>query len=589
MTQTEETFSPSTSIDAESIASAWLYSFAQAVESGNVADVVGLFAESSWWRDAVVLSWNLRTLKDHEGIQAYLAEHLEGAALREIELWDGAKPAYNGPDDGSGYVEVFFRFRTAFGWGLGDARLKRGEEGEWAAWTVMTSLQELDGFELAVGANRREGERIPKQSWSELRRRVQEFEDEDPQVIILGGGQGGLTAAAYLELMGVRALVIERNDRVGDVWRKRYDSLVLHDPIWLDQMAFMPYPEAWPVYTPKDKVGDWFDMYAQAMDLNVWTGSEMTGCTYSEDTREWTVEVRRSNGETRTVRAPHFILATGVFTDPHIPDIEGMHDFEGVVRHTTTHGSGKPWAGKRALVVGTGNSGNDVAKDLADHGAKVDMLQRTPTYVITQKDGLSAVHGTAYLPSGPGVQVADLMNLATPYPVSIQNAPAIAKIAGERDQKLLKDLEAVGYRIDDGQESGGMIGLGLRSGGGFCIDVGSCDYIVDGRIGVVSGELARFTKTGIELTDGRSYDYDLVVMATGFKNMRESARRIVGDSVADHITPIWGLDEEGELQGLWRPTGHPGFWVTGGSFSYARIYSRFLTIQIVAELSGKKK
>jgi putative flavoprotein involved in K+ transport len=585
MTQTEENVSAVDSIDAEAIASEWLSSFAQAIASGDAKNVTTLFAQDSWWRDAVALSWDLRTLKNREGIEAYLTQNLEGAHMHDVELWDGHAPAY---DDGSGNIEVFFKFRTAFGWGLGVGRLVQNGEGGWSAWSVMTSLQELDDFELRAGLNRPIGDRIPKQTWSELRRQTQEFEDEDPQVVILGAGQGGLTTAAYLELMGINALIIERNDNVGDVWRKRYDALVLHDPIWLDQLAFMPYPESWPVYTPKDKVGDWFDMYAQALDLNVWTSSEMTGCTYSEADGLWTVEVRRGDGTTRTVKAPHFVLATGMLTEPNIPDFEGIGDFEGVVRHTTSHGTGKPWAGKRALVIGTGNSGNDVAKDLADHGAQVDMLQRSPTYVIAQKDGLKVLQGTTYGPSGPGLQIADLKNLATPYPVMVDNAPAIAAMAAARDRELLEGLKAAGFRIDEGEESGGMIGLGLgATAGGFIVDVGSCDYIVDGRIGVVYGDVSRFTKTGIMLADGSTHDYDLIVLATGFKNMRETARRLLGDSVADRITPIWGLDEEGEIQGMWRPTGHPGFWTNGGSFAYTRIYTRFLAIQIAAQLSGK--
>jgi putative flavoprotein involved in K+ transport len=93
----------------------------------------------------------------------------------------------------------------------------------------------------------------------------------------------------------------------------------------------------------------------------------------------------------------------------------------------------------------------------------------------------------------------------------------------------------------------------------------------------------RFTKDGVVFTDGSFLPADVVVLATGYKNMRESARRLFGDAVADRCSPVWGLDEEGELRTIWRRSGHPGLWFMGGNLQQARTYSKFLALQIKAD------
>ncbi|UZG59905.1 flavin-containing monooxygenase [Rhodococcus opacus] len=581
-----DTLTVSAVTDIDVIADVWIAEFAKAVSANDIDSIVSLFAAESWWRDAVSLSWDIRTMHGEESMRTFLGANLAAAELSGFRLWSGAEPTYTDTGNGGGYVQAFIEFRTRVGWGIAVVRLVSDVENNWVAWTLMTSLQELDGHELAAGSNRPVGERVPTTTWADHRRKVLEFADADPEVMILGAGQSGMAAAAYLGLMGIKALVIERNASVGDNWRNRYASLVLHDPIWADSLPFMQFPETWPVYTPRDKVADWFEIYEKALDLNIWTSTELVSSSYSDDEGLWTVEVRRNDGTTRTLRPKQFIFAVGLLTEPNMPELEGLKDFQGEVRHTSGHPGGKGWEGKKALVVGVCNSGQDVAKDLHDHGADVTMLQRSPTYVITQEKGLPIVYGGLYDATGPETRVADLMNLATPFSVTIKSAGQMATRIAELDRELLDGLTAAGFRLDDGVETGGMVGLGLLKGGGFLLDVGSCDLIVDGRIKIEPGEIRRLTENGAELSNGTFVEADVIVFATGYKNMRESARRILGDSVADRCKPVWGLDEEGELNTMWRPSGHPGFWFTGGSFAHTRIYTRFLALQIAAQLRG---
>ena len=93
---------------------------------------------------------------------------------------------------------------------------------------------------------------------------------------IIGGGQGGIALGARLRQLGVPAVIIEKNPRAGDSWRNRYRSLVLHDPVWYDHLPCIPFPAHWPVFTPKDKMGDWLEAYVKLMELNYWTSSEVT-------------------------------------------------------------------------------------------------------------------------------------------------------------------------------------------------------------------------------------------------------------------------------------------------------------------------
>ncbi|EFC86794.1 NAD(P)/FAD-dependent oxidoreductase [Parafrankia sp. EUN1f] len=563
---------------------AWLPPFAAAVAARDVGAIVDLFAEDSWWRDLLAMSWNLRTLRGPQQMRTFLEDRTAASGIGEFRVWDEADPAFVDNGDGSGFVQVFLSFRTSVGRGLAVARLIE-VEGRWKAHSLMTSLQELDGRELPVGLNRPKGERIPTRNWATRRREALEFK-QDPDVVVLGAGHAGLAATAYLQLMGVSTLTLERNASVGDGWRNRYDSLVLHDPVWLDEMPFLPYPATWPQYLPKDLIADWFEVYVKALDLNVWTSTKLTSATYSPTDERWTVEVRRGDGTTHTLRPRHFVMATGLMTEPNIPTFEGRDDFTGTVIHTTEYVNGRDWEGKKAVVVGTANSGHDVAKDLCDHGAQVTMLQRSATYVMTQDGSKPFVDGPAYTATGPGVHIADLMQLAMPFGQMLAIAPELTRKMGELDRKTIEGLEGAGFRVEDGSVSGGLVGLGLGVGGGYLIDVGSAQYIIDGKIAVAHGEIRRFVPEGLELADGTVLEADIVVLATGFKNMRETVRKVLGDRVADACGPLWGLDEGHELNGMWRPTGHPNLWFSAGSFPYSRIYNRFLALQIAADLDG---
>ena len=144
------------------------------------------------------------------------------------------------------------------------------------AFTLLTTLDELSGHEEPVNQRRARGVRHgafrDRATWAESRAReaAELGYTVQPEVLIIGGGQGGIALGARLRQLGVPTIIVERNERPGDSWRKRYKSLALHDPVWYDHLPYLPFPASWPVFSPKDKIGDWLEMYAKVMELNYW-------------------------------------------------------------------------------------------------------------------------------------------------------------------------------------------------------------------------------------------------------------------------------------------------------------------------------
>lgn len=568
----------------------WLDAFAEAMESADTAAVVGLVDADCWWRDLLALSWDLGTYHGPERISGLLDDHLKGAAISDVALVTEFGPRFVPEPGGGGSIEGFFTFQTPVGWCRGAARL-REVDGTWTAWTVMTGMEDLKGHERALGARRPTGPRhevgaTTQRNWKDQRQAAVAYRDREPDVVILGAGQGGLALAANLRLMGVDALVLEKSERVGDGWRKRYHSLVLHDPVWADHLPYLPFPQSWPIYSAKDKIADWFEFYAQAMELNVWCSADMTAASYDEVSRRWTLTVQTPEGE-RTLAPRDVVLATGAAGEPYVPSVPGRDLFAGTVYHSSKHGAGGDWAGKKAVVVGACNSGHDIAQDLHEAGADVTLVQRSSTHIISQEHGLPAIFGANFTESGPPTEYADLLASAFPWPLVLESAKQGVKDTAEKDAALLASLEAVGFQLNDGPDGTGLMGFALAKGGGYYIDVGASGLIASGQIRLAQGSgLAEFTETGIRLVDGRELDADLVVLATGYSNMRETARRLFGDRVADKLPLVLGIGADGEIGGLYRRTGQDGFWYMGGPLAWVRVYSKHLALQIAADQAG---
>src|SRR4029453_11105540 len=224
--------------------------------------------------------------------------------------------------------------------------------------------------------------RSNRESWLE-RKTAEERElgyTRQPYVVIIGGGQGGIVLGARLKRLGVPTIIVEQKARPGDSWRSRYASLCLHDPVWYDHLPYIPFPDHWPVFSPKDKIADWLEMYARVMELDYWGSTIARHAEYEERAGQWSVEVER-DGAPVTLRPKHLVFATGVSGLPELPSITGAETFQGDQFHSSQYTSGEPYRGKRAVVIGSNNSAHDICADLWEHGADVTMVQRSSTHV----------------------------------------------------------------------------------------------------------------------------------------------------------------------------------------------------------------
>ena len=578
---------------ATDAAGRWIEAFAEKMRDGDPAGIAALFTDDCFWRDLLAFTWNIKTMEGREAIAAMLAENLRRTAASGWRL-DGEAT------EKGGVIEAWLTFETAVGRGKGYIRL-RGDR----CWTLLTSLEELKGFEEKTGRRRvfgaEHGVHQGRQSWLE-RRQEEERKlgtERQPYCVVIGGGQGGLALGARLKRLGVPTIILDKHDRPGNAWRKRYKSLCLHDPVWYDHMPYLPFPDDWPVYSPKDKIADWLEMYAKVMELNYWTRSECKRASFDATKGEWTVEVER-DGKPVTLRPKHLVFATGMSGLPNAPDFPGMADFKGTQHHSSRHPGSEAWHGKRAVVIGSNNSAHDICADLWENGADVTMVQRTSTHVSTSDSlfrfGTSVLYSEAALDRGITTDKADLINASVPYAIMHElHKPVVAAIKAQ-DADLYRRLEKAGFMLDFGDDDSGLHMKYMRRGSGYYIDVGASDLIADGKIKLRSGvDVERITERGVLLSDGRELAADLIVYATGYGNMIGWVGKLVGQDVADRVGKVWGLGSdttkdpgpwEGEPRNMWKPTRQPNLWFQGGNLHQSRHYSQYLALQLKARLEG---
>jgi putative flavoprotein involved in K+ transport len=279
------------------------------------------------------------------------------------------------------------------------------------------------------------------------------------------------------------------------------------------------------------------------------------------------------------------VFCNGVSTIPKMPDLPGLEEFRGTVRHSGDYGSGLDWTGKRALVLGTGTSGHDVAQDLAVSGAaEVSIIQNGASLIVSLKEAQAPY---ALYDEEIPFEDLDLLATASPFPIYKRSHQQITLSNAEADRELLAGLKKRGFKLTSGPDGEGWQIMYGNRGGGYYFDAGCSQMIVDGKVGLLQfADIERFGPEGACMKDGTVRKADLIVLATGYKGQKEAVRPILGDEITDGIGPVWGFDEEGELAGMWRPTGQPGLWFLAGGLAQCRIFSKVLALQIKARELG---
>ena len=573
------------------VADCWLAEFETALSDGDRVRIAALFYAECYWRDILAFSWDINTLHGVETVASALARFGGSARPTEFKTDHLRTPPRHVTRAGTAAIEAIFRFETALGRGDGVIRLvpDRSDGGKLKAWTLLTALQELKGFEEAVGETRPSGEAYSREfrgaNWLDLRNAAVGFEDRDPAVLIVGGGHAGLSIAARLVQLGVDTLVVERNPRIGDNWRNRYHALTLHNQVQVNHLPYMPFPPGWPTYIPKDKLAGWLEAYVEAMEINAWTSTELQAASYDAKAGSWVASLRLGDGTERNLRPRHVVMATGVSCIPSYPDIPALENFSGQVLHASAYDDGESLAGKTALVIGTGNSGHDIAQDLHAAGADVTLVQRSSTLIINIEP--SAQLPYALYSEGPPLADCDLITASMPLPLARKAHVQMTEQAKQLDKQLLDGLARVGFRLDFGEDGSGWQFKYLTRGGGYYFNVGCSDLIAQGEIKLMQfDDIADFTSDAASLRSGERLPADLIVLATGYKGQEAQVRQLFGDDVADRVGPIWGFGEEQELRNMFKRTAQPGLWFIAGSLAQCRIYSKFLGLQIKASEEG---
>ena len=552
-----------------------------------------LFLVDSFWRDALGLTWKLDTYVGNKDIFETIRKNVVMIGLSDVQLDYEASPPQWVNRAGTDTIEAFIKFETKDANGRGIIRLceatkkvdKDANGPHWRAWTLFTAIDSLKDHQEQIDRNRPTGSSYSRDfrgpNWLDERIAAQQYDNRDPAVLVVGGGQAGLSIAARLTQLGIDTLIVDKNSRIGDNWRNRYHALTLHNQLHVNHLPYVPFPPTWPTYIPKDMLALWFESYAAIMELNFWTDTEVTAGTYDEARKLWDITLTVKDGSTRHMAPRHVVLATGVSGIANLPKIPTLDIFDGPVVHSSRYHDGDDWAGKNAIVIGCGNSGHDISQDLYSSGANVTMVQRSPSLVVNIEP--SAQFPYRLYEEDRTTDECDFITTSMPLALVKKAHQHFTKQSRDADKPLLDKLRGVGFQLDFGEDDTGWQFKYLTRGGGYYFNVGASDLIAEQKIKLIQNDnIDRFTADGMSLKDGEKILADVIVLATGYKPQEYLVAKLFGQDVADRVGPIWGYGDGLELRNMYRPTGQPGLWLIAGSFAQCRINSKYLALQIKA-------
>ncbi|KAI5366639.1 putative FAD/NAD(P)-binding domain superfamily [Septoria linicola] len=461
----------------------------------------------------------------------------------------------------------------------------------WRIWLLCTVLEQPDGFpdvdELVPGPTKMPGQAAFLAAAVDARTPAMTAEKADPiDCLVVGGGGGGLGMAGRLKALGLSYVVVDKHDEVGDVWSKhRYDSVRLHTSKQYNQLPGTPLtfgPDE-PYLLPGDRVSAGFKRYVDMFGISVLTSTVLEGAAYDDHDSLWLAQLRRQDGNAFEIKARHIVLAIGdMGVHAKVPEYRHRDIYKGDVVHAGSWQNATSWHGKRGIVIGSANSAHDIIADMAKAELEtITMVQRSETFVLPIAT-FSALVDPVYNTDTP-IEKSDRALMSTP--LTVQRLAAMAGIRAMADLQSEKfdKLEARGLKT---RRYGDLWGQLYNSQGKHFFDIGAGDLIVDGTVDVKSDALpVAYTETGLLFDDGSRLDADVIAFATGYtSNFEASVRQIFGDKVGKKVRPFWGTDAEGEILGAWKPTGHRGLWYTGHGFGHTRYYSRFVALQIKADV-----
>src|SRR5882757_11193009 len=292
----------------------WVDGLNAALASGQAAALSELFVADSHWRNLFGISWYFATFSGNATVTAELLVRAADVRATGFRIDAAALAPRHAGVAGRDVIEAVFTFETANGPGYGAVRLLRQPDGStkaptFKAWTFSTSLD----FDAICAARARASTEshtrdFAAPDWLEQRQASANYQTSDPDVLIIGGGHAGISVAVELNRIGLSALVIDREQRIGDNWRLRYRGLQLHNKTPLNHLRYLPFPSTFPDYIPKDKIANWLESYVDIMEVDFWTQTTFEGAAYDDATQRWSARLVRADGAGRTLRPKHIVL-----------------------------------------------------------------------------------------------------------------------------------------------------------------------------------------------------------------------------------------------------------------------------------------
>eukprot|EP00127_Corallochytrium_limacisporum_P000924 Clim_evm8s33 gene=Clim_evmTU8s33 len=364
---------------------------------------------------------------------------------------------------------------------------------------------------------------------------------EDPEVLVIGGAAAGVAASACLNYEGINNIVVNDRMRPGDMWRSRYDRLHLHDILEECHLPLLSMPDTYPVYPTREQFGSYLDSYCRLNKVNYSGGYRIENVSRKSN-GEWTVTAKKSEHhtdpnapETRTWHVKAIVISNGVYNDPNIPDFKGINDYQGKVIHSSVYTNGKEYKGKKVLIIGFGNSGAEISVDLWEHEADTSVLVRSASPIVPRK-GMQLFQELLYRIPFLRIPVKNLLCTNSKL-VKLLSILAFLPIAITADMCLMLytylrfgNLSKYGLKMS---KLGPLMNFTVNLQAPV-MDIGTIDLIRKGEIKVLAQGVRTFTKTGVVLEDGSSHDFDVVVMATGFKTI-EGHKKFLSPEIMDEL------------------------------------------------------
>lgn len=547
-----------------------------AIQNLNKEDL----AEDVIWRDWLSLSGRARTFCGAEEVFNLWSKCIAHKRIEEVELKNRMPMK---PCPGSSWVSVSITFNTVqdnglTGYHTGILGLVPTASGDWKVWTIVTILETFKGY-----GHPDEPQIEPSN------RKLLRPDGVDYSVAIVGAGQSGLAVAGRLKALDIPAIVIEREPNVGSAWTRRYDSVRQHTP---KEFNNLPFDRTWNAedddLLPGKVVAEGFERYVDRYGIEVWTSSEAMSCVRDDNSQIWTIDVttKAADGktQTRTIKTKHLVAATGVgLSRVRSYDLPGRETFKGTIMHQNQFKNAKEFAGKRAIVIGSGTTGHDIAQDCLDNKMNVTMVQRLKTPIIPIEWLPFKQLWNRDMPT----PLSDRLGMSMPHKVNLsifrRNHEKLANEPHYRN--FFDNLDKAGFKVD--RETFMSDIFCSSKWGTWYIDVGTSQRIIDGDIKVKSGIPPKsFTEEGVLFEDGDELPADLIVTAIGYEaDYRKVVASLVGDEMAGKLPEFWGTTRNGDLRGFMQEA-RPGFWMFGGGAELARWQSRFVALQIMVDLDG---